>query len=159
MLMIIVALAFMGYFVVPGGHFLPGTTVESFLHTSIIIPVDLEYVRNMAENTEEKVAVENSWVENTFKHWSELTNLTGVNAKRFALEQTLHKASLMGIEDWDKVRTPGEIADFILKTVPGQVDWWLTRRHELRILEQNKHDTGFRRVFMVKNELAKRIKK
>ena len=113
----------------------------------------------MAENTEEKVAVENSWVENTFKHWSELTNLTGVNAKRFALEQTLHKASLMGIEDWDKVRTPGEIADFILKTVPEQVDWWLTRRHELRILEQNRYDLGFRRVFMVKNELAKRIKK
>jgi len=113
----------------------------------------------MAENTGEKAAVENSWVENTFKHWSELTNLTGISAKRFALEQTLHKASLLEIKDWDKDTTPGEIADFILKTVPGQVDWWLTRRYELRILEQNKYDTGFRRVFMVKNEPSKRMGK
>jgi hypothetical protein len=113
----------------------------------------------MAENTGEKVAVESSWVENTFKHWSELTNLTGISAKRFALEQTLHKASLLEIKDWDKDTTPGEIADFILKTVPEQVDWWLNKRHELRILEQNNHDPGFRRVFMVKNELAKRTKK
>lgn len=113
----------------------------------------------MAENTVEKVAVESSWIENTFKHWLGLTNLTGTNAKRFALEQTLHKASLMEIKDWDKDNTPGEIADFILNTVPDQVDWWLTRRHELRIIEQNKHNPGFRRVFMVKNELSKRMGK
>lgn len=104
----------------------------------------------------EEIKTENSWAENTFKHWSELTNLTGVNAKRFALEQTLHKASLMQIKDWDKDTTPGEITDFILKTVPEQVDWWLTKRHELRVLEQNKQDPGFRRVFMVKNELKRR---
>ena len=115
----------------------------------------------MAEVREGERETGDMWFENTFKDWLEFYGSENPHAKKFALEQTLHKASLMEIKDWDKVNSPRVIADSIMKTVPEEVNWWIHKRNEFptRQIEQNKYDPAFRRVFSVKSELMSRIRK
>jgi hypothetical protein len=118
----------------------------------------------MTENKEEDVKTEGFGIEEIYIHWLKhyhTDGLTGSDAKRHALEQTLHKASLMAMDNWENDTSPGQIADFILKTVPEEVGWWLQKGNNpyRRRLEQDKHDPGFRRVFRVKNELVSRMRR
>ncbi|MCX6704329.1 MAG: hypothetical protein NTZ07_02685 [Candidatus Woesebacteria bacterium] len=114
----------------------------------------------MTEDGGEKGKFKESWIERTYKRWLTNKNLSGPNLKESALEQTLYGRSLMENEDWNKDVTPGEIADFILKTVPEEADRWIHKRNEnpTRFLEQNRHDEGFRRVCSVKSELVSRMR-
>ena len=116
----------------------------------------------MEKRSEENTQTVSSWVEFTYNHWLNhylSDGLTGSDAKRQALTQTLHKANLMEIEDWDKNTTPGEIADSLLKVVPEEIDWWLKIQRELRIFELNKHDERYRRVLGVKYELTRKLRR
>lgn len=115
----------------------------------------------MAEVREGERETGDIWFENTFKDWLEFYGSENPHAKKLALEQTLHKASLMEIKDWDKVNSPKVIADSIMKTVPEEVNWWIHKRNEFptRQIEQNKYDPAFRRVFSVKSELMSRIRR
>ena len=115
----------------------------------------------MAEVREGERETGDIWFENTFKDWLEFYGSENPHAKKLALEQTLHKASLMEIKDWDKVNSPRVIADSIMKTVPEEVNWWIHKRNEFptRQIEQNKYDPAFRRVFSVKSELMSRIRR
>jgi hypothetical protein len=79
-LVIIVTLPVLGYSTVPWSHLLPGTALESFLHTSIIIPVGLKYVRNMAESREETLETGISPVVTEYNKWEE-------HGKKLAIEQ------------------------------------------------------------------------
>lgn len=115
----------------------------------------------MTESGEKEAESSGSWFENTYRQWLQFYGKDGNEAKKFAIDQALHKASLLEIKDWDKNTTPGQIADDILKTAPEEVKGWIDRRNEFptRQLEQDKSDTGYRRVFSVKSELISRMKK
>jgi hypothetical protein len=115
----------------------------------------------MTEGREEETVAGGSWFENTYNQWLRFYGKDGNGAKKFAIEQTLHKTSLMEIKDWDVNSTPAQIADNILKIVPEEVKWWIHRRNEFptRQLEQDKHDPAFRRVFSVKSELISRMRR
>jgi hypothetical protein len=121
--------------------------------------INMDVIEEQKETT-----IGDSQIENVYGGWLKHYYAEGLNvpeAKKQALEQTLHKGSLMEIKDWDEDITPGQIADFILKTAPDEVDWWLHRRNDSvrRFLEQNESDPGFRRVSSVKGELEERIQK
>ncbi len=116
-----------------------------------------------ATEEQKETAIRDSQIENMYSSWLKhyhTEGLNGIEAKRQALEQTLHKGNLMEMKEWDEDITPGQIADFILKTAPEEVDWWLHRRNDSlrKFLEQNESDPGFRRVSSVKRELEEKNK-
>jgi hypothetical protein len=134
-------LAFMSYFIVPGGHFLPGCTAKSFLHTSIIIPVDLEYVRNMAENSKVETETGISPVVVEYERWKDIKGVS-------TLGQALHPAVINNIP-WEK-DTPKEIAEFVLSKDRQEVLDWVDDRKGLFHLE---NDDDHKKVHEVMKEV------
>jgi hypothetical protein len=114
----------------------------------------------MAESREGERKENDSWFENTYKQWLEFYGKHSNEAKKFAIDQTLHKASLMEIKVWDINVTPQQIATDILNIAPEEAEGWINRRNEFptRQLEFNKSNPGFRRVFSVKSELINKLR-
>jgi hypothetical protein len=92
-----------------------------------------------------------SAIRSEYRQWTEKVG------RMFGIEQALHHANLMEIENWNDT-TPPAIAKFVLKVAPRQVkDWLDDRSMGVGLLGEEPQIPGYLRVKQVRQAIIKEM--